>query len=108
MNAYKFVSWDVPALEVVKNSVVPMALEKAENGDSAPFKSLYGKTGILSIEHLQNPVYKLSGWAFPFKHLCRRYWVKTRYYGVIEVYAPNKSCIYAVLGRYSVIECLEV
>lgn len=107
MKPYKFVSWDVPALEVVKTAVVPLALEKAENGYSAPFKALY-KTGVLSLEHLRNPVYKISGWAFPFGHLCRRYWVKTRYSGIIEVYAPNKSCIYAVLGRYHVVECLEV
>ena len=38
MRVRKFVSYDVPALEVVKTAPVPLALEKAENGNTAPFK----------------------------------------------------------------------
>lgn len=106
MRVRKFVSYDVPALEVVKTAPVPLALEKAENGNTAPFKALY--KSIFSIEQLETPLYRLHGWEFHFDDLCRRYWVKLRYYGIQEFYAPNKSCIYAVLGRHNVIECLEV
>lgn len=37
----------------------------------------------------------------------RVYWVKSRYYGIMELYAPNKSAIYAVLGRYHVLKIVE-
>lgn len=38
----------------------------------------------------------------------RVYWVKSRYYGIMELYAPNKSAIYAVLGKYQVLKIVEV
>lgn len=34
--------------------------------------------------------------------------LKSRYYGIMELYAPNKSAIYAVLGRYHVLKIVEV
>lgn len=38
----------------------------------------------------------------------RVYWVKVRYYGIMELYAPNKSAIYSVLGKYHVLKIQEV
>lgn len=35
-------------------------------------------------------------------------WVQSRYYGIMELYAPNKSAIYAVFGRYHVLKIVEV
>ena len=93
MNYYKFVSWDAVELEKVKAGRVPLAIAAADRGD---------------IEHLQNPVYKIGGWAFSLREYCRRYWVKTRYYGICEYYAPNKTAIYGIIGRYNVLEIVEV
>lgn len=61
-----------------------------------------------TIETLQNPVAKIGGWAFSLREFCRVYWVKSRYYGIMELYAPNKSAIYAVLGKYQVLKIVEV
>lgn len=106
MKYYKFVNWDVPEVEKLKTARVPQALEAADNGNTKPLRELYG--GTLSLEHLQNPVYKLGGWAFSLREYCRRYWVKMRYYGICEYYAPNKTAIYNIVGRYNVLEIKEV
>lgn len=42
------------------------------------------------------------------REFCRVYWVKVRYYGIMELYAPNKSAIYSVLGKYHVLKIQEV
>lgn len=60
------------------------------------------------METLKNPVVKIGGWAFSLREFCRVYWVKVRHYGIMELYAPNKSAIYAVLGRYHVLKIVEV
>ena len=57
---------------------------------------------------LKSRVVKIGGWAFSLREFCRVYWVKSRYYGIMELYAPNKSAIYAVLGRYHVLKIVEV
>lgn len=61
-----------------------------------------------TVETLQNPVVKIGGWAFSLREFCRVYWVKVRYYGIMELYAPNKSAIYSVLGKYHVLKIQEV
>lgn len=106
MNYYKFVSWDAVELEKVKAGRVPLAIAAADRGDMKPLKECYKNT--LSIEHLRNPVYKIGGLAFSLREYCRRYWVKTRYYGICEYYAPNKTAIYGIIGRYNVLEIVEV
>ena len=42
------------------------------------------------------------------REFCRVYWVNVRYYGIMELYAPNKSAIYDVLGRHHVLKIVEV
>lgn len=107
MTYYKFVSWEAQDIEKAKMALVPQALTAADNGNMKPLKELY-KKGTLTIEHITHPVYKIGGWAFSLREYCRRYWVKTRYYGICEYYAPNKTAIYNIIGRHNVIECLEV
>jgi len=104
MKYYKFVSWDVADLEKVKTGKIPVAMQEWDNGNKKPLKELYSNGQI----DVQNPVYKCGGWCFSLKEYCRRYWVKTRYYGIIECYSPNKTGIYANLGRYQVLQIVEV
>lgn len=68
----------------------------------------YELLAICELETLQNPVVKIGGWAFSLREFCRVYWVQSRYYDIMELYAPNKSAIYAVLGRYHVLKIVEV
>ena len=99
MRHYKFVSWDIPAFETVLTEPIPAALVAADNGDSQSLKDLHIAT--------QTPVYKRAGWCIPFGEYMRRFWVKTKHYGIIEMYALNKTDIRKEL-KSNVIEIIEV
>lgn len=99
MKYYKFVSWDVPPVESVMNGKIPAALQAWENGDRKPLKELHIAT--------ESPVYKCMGWVFPFAEYMRRFWVKTKYYGIVEMYALNKTDIRKEL-KSDIIEIVEV
>ena len=99
MRYYKFVSWDVPPVEKCFCSRVPAALLEYDKGNKKPLKELHIATS--------NPVYKISGWAFPYDEYMRRFWVKTKYYGIVEMYAMNKTDIRKEL-KSNAIEILEV
>lgn len=71
----------------------------ADNGNLQPLKDLHIAT--------QTPVYKCSGWCIPFAEYMRRFWVKTKYYGIIEMYALNKTDIRKEL-KSNIIEIMEV
>lgn len=96
MRHYKFVSWDIPAWETVKNAPLPAALEAWDNGDREPLKALHIAT--------REPLFKRSGWAVPYAEYMRRFWVKTKYYGIIEMYALNKTDIRKELKS----DCLKI
>lgn len=40
-----------------------------------------------------NGTVKSGGWCFDFSRLFKCYWVKVKYYGIIQIYAPNKTYI---------------
>ena len=40
-----------------------------------------------------DPYYKIGGWCFPLMPYLHKYWVKTKYYGIREYYAVNKTAI---------------
>lgn len=87
MTHYKFVSWDIPAFETILTGRIPAALLAADNGNLQPLKDLHIATQI--AEYM------------------RRFWVKTKYYGIIEMYALNKTDIRKEL-KSNVIEIMEV
>lgn len=99
MTHYKFVSWDVPPVESVLSNKIPAALAAWDQGNKEPLKALHIAT--------QDPVYKCSGWAFPYAEYMRRFWVKTKYYGIIELYALNKTDIRREL-KSNVLKIVEV
>lgn len=88
--------------------------EYCESRESVAYYSGLNGLEIKGIEYgIDDFVYCVSGclyggWAFSLREFCRVYWVKSRYYGIMELYAPNKSAIYAVLGRYHVLKIVEV
>lgn len=107
MKFYKFVSWEVEEAEaVIKRGKIPAAMIEADKGNYKPLKECYKQ--YLSLEHLTNPVYKLGGWAFSLREYCRCYWVNVRHYGIMELYAPNKTAIYNILERYHVLKIYEI
>jgi len=99
MTHYKFVNWDVPEFETVLGARIPHALQAWDNGDKEPLKELH----IVTTE----PVFRQSGWAIPFYEYMNRYWVKTKYNGIIEVFALNKLDIRKEL-KSNIIEIIKV
>lgn len=106
MTYWKFVKWEPRPLEAALRSPVAVAIAAYENGDKNAIKEYYRKYATLAT--LQNPVVKIGGWAFSLREFCKVFWVKTRHNGILELYAPNKSAIYSVLGRYHVLQIVEV
>jgi len=100
MKYYKFVKWDVPEAEKALQGKLPQALRAWDNGDKEPLKSLHIAT--------QSPFYKSMGWCVPYAEYMRRFWVKTKYYGIIEMYALNKTDIRKELKSHNIIEIKEV
>ena len=99
MRYYKFVSWDVPPVEKCFSASIPAALLEWDKGNKQPLKNLHIAT--------QDPIYKILGWAFPYTEYLRRYWVKTKYHGIIEMYALNKTDIRKEL-KSGVVRIVEV
>lgn len=85
MTYYKFVRWDVKPVEVFLSGTIPQALVEYDNGNKDPFKALQ----IATTE----PFYKVGGWCFDLRPYLKKYWVKTKYYGILEYYAINKTAI---------------
>lgn len=96
---YKFVTWEAAPIENVLQGKIPAALQEYENGNKKPFNDLQ----IATTE----PVYKCAGWCFPLHPYLRRFWVKTKYYGILEYYAVNKTAIRKEL-KSNVIQIVEV
>lgn len=106
MKYWQFVNWEPAPIESALKSRVAVAIAAYENGDKNAIKEYYRQSA--TVETLKNPVVKIGGWAFSLREFCRVYWAKVRYYGIMELYAPNKSAIYSVLGKYHVLKIQEV
>lgn len=99
MTYYKFVKWDPIPLEKALAATLPQALKEYDNGNKKPFIDLAIAT--------TDPYAHIGGWCFPLAPYLRRYWVKTKYCGILEYYAVNKTAIRKVL-KSDVIEIIEV
>lgn len=99
MKYYKFVKWDVKPVENFFNDRIPAALIAYDNGDKKPLDSLQIAT--------TTPFYKIGGWCFPLSDYLRKFWVKTKYYGILEYYAVNKMAIRKEL-KSDVIKIIEI
>ena len=87
--AMKFVQWDVPELEKLKDSRVYQLREQLDNGDKLSRKEcIHFKRGIA-----------LMGYFFDFSDVLKRYFVKQHGH-IAEYYAIDKTALRSVLyGR---------
>lgn len=99
MYYYKFVKWEPQPIENILTERVPAALAEYDQGNRQPFKAL----GIATTE----PYYRRGGWCFPLAPYLRRFWVKTKYNGILEYWAVNKMAIRKELKSY-VLEIVEI
>jgi hypothetical protein len=86
MSIYKFVTWDVPALDTLKESTPYRIHEKLKRGEKLTDKE---RLTVAS----STPFTCLLGWRFDFREWLTEYWVETRYYGIVKAYALDKTSI---------------
>ena len=105
---YKFVSWEIDPLENLKGTKVFEIYNKLQNGEKLTREE---KDYIFS--NLQNNAYSRTGvpvlgWMFDFSEFLKSYWVKTRNYGILEVYAFDKTSIHNYYGSYEILKIVEI
>ena len=88
--------WDPIPLENALSATVPAAMVEYDNGNTEPFKALQIAT--------TDPFIKIGGWCFDMRPYLRKYWVKTKYYGIREYFAINKTAIRSQLKS----DCLKI
>lgn len=99
MTYYKFVTWEPIPIENALSGKIPQALQEYDKGNKKPFQAMQ----IATTE----PYYKIGGWCFSLIPYLRKFWVKTKYYGILEYYAVNKTAIRKEL-KSNVIKIVEV
>jgi hypothetical protein len=94
-------------LEKLKDSNIMIAYNSAKEGNLKPLKAMYHKGYSFGSEYLIKGYYKLLGWQFDLSEFCKDYLVKVKYHGWIEYKAPNKTCLYNIIGRHNVLDIIE-
>ena len=100
---YKFVKWDIPELDTMKDTLVYSLYRKLEAGIKPTreekdwfFSEARGDTGI-----------RLRGWLFSFRRWVNCYWVRDQYGQLSELYAFDKMSIrnnYGYKGNIKIVE----
>lgn len=93
---YKLVSWEPAPIEKVLTARIPAALVEYDNGNKNPWKALQIAT--------TSPYCDIGGWRFYLEPYLKKYWVQTKYYGIQEYYALNKTAIRNELKSH----CLKI
>lgn len=96
MKYWCFVNWEPADLNAVMACRIPAALNAYDNGN----KKLLHDMQIATTD----PFCKIGGWCFDLRPYLRRYWVKTKYYGIQEYYAANKTAVRSELKS----QCLKI
>lgn len=97
--ASKFVQWDVPELEKLKDSKVYKLRERLDNGGKlSRSKKNWLTRSLQECCHFKCGI-ALMGYCFDFSDVLKRYFVK-QYGHVAEYYAVDKTSLRSVLyGR---------
>lgn len=106
MKYYHFTNWEPANIENVLQGKWPQAMQEYDSGNKTPLLDLFHNTSDLEL--LRNGYFRIGGWQFSIKEYCKTFWVKTRYYGIIQVFAPDKTTIRNALGSYHTIKIVEV
>ena len=101
--AYKFVSWETPSLDALKDTFPYRMKEKLLRGEKLTKEERYNL--FVALYNQDRYGIKLMGWYFSFYEYLRRIWVKQKYYGIQEYYAIDKTSVRTHLG-HDVIEMI--
>ena len=101
MRYYKFVkNWEPRPLEDVMKATIPQALKAYDEGNQQPWKDM----NIVTT----SPYVDIGGWRFLYSEYLKVFWVKTKYWGIQEYYALNKTAIRKAVGSHNIIKIVEV
>lgn len=107
MRIYKFVKWDIPKFEDIEETKLHEVYNKAERGEK-----LNREEKDYIFEKLQNNSYSrtgipLLGYMFDFFEILNLYYVDSEVYGILKVYAPDKTSIRRYYKRVNnITQCL--
>ena len=97
--AYKFVKWEVPKLEALKESRVYQLRERLNQGESLTRDEKNWITEKVNTNSFFRRSIPLMGYCFDFSDVLKRYFVK-QYNQIQEYYAMDKTSLRACLyGR---------
>lgn len=88
MSIYCFVKHEPKPFEDLANDAFNLLHQKLEAGQE-PTRQEKDKLVFDTYECL----YKRGGWAFDFREFLNIFWVETKYYGIMEVYAWDKTAV---------------
>lgn len=106
MKYFHFTNFAPVEIEKVLTWKLPMAMAEYDNGNKKPLIDYMRNNATTELLH--NGYYRLGGWQFSIKEYCKKYWVKVKYYGIIEVYSPDRTTIRNVYGKHNVLQIMEV
>lgn len=89
-NVSKFVAWDVPALDELKECRAYKAMEKLNAGGKLTREE---KDGLQGAFNWYGCGIKLQGWFFDFTPYLTKYLVKNKFYGWSEQWGFDKTAI---------------
>lgn len=95
-NVHKFVSHEVGKPEDEYNSVIYQMREKLNSGEKLTTSEGYTLFDLLYRQGY-GKVYRLMGYQYDFSDVLKTFLVKTRDYGITEMYAPSKMAIRKVV-----------
>lgn len=93
MNYFHFTNFDPAPIDQVLTAPLPAALAAYDAGDKQPLNDMQIAT--------TDPFRRIGGWCFDLRPYLKKYWVKTKYYGILEYYAVNKTAIRKELKSYA-------
>lgn len=90
--ARKFVSWEVPALEALKDCKAYKLRERLNNGGKLNRSEKNWLTEAINHNAYFRRCVPVQGWAFDFTDAVHLYWVK-QYGQIAEYYAIDKTAL---------------
>jgi len=91
----KFVSWDVPELDTLKNSKAYQLRQKLNNGEKLNRSEKNWLTRAMHGTYGKHCVC-VRGWMFDFSDVCHLYWVQQAGH-IAEYYAMDKTSLKTIL-----------
>lgn len=92
----KFVSWDVPELDALKDRKAYQLRQKLNNGEKLNRSEKNWLTRAMHGNTYGRCCVSVSGWMFDFSDVCPLYWVRQAGH-IAEYYAMDKTSLKTIL-----------